>query len=134
LQRQIAVTHFADVDVGREDEWTRELQYLGARGFFPDYKASPDQPVTAAIAAAWEDALSRALGDDNDANTIAKRVAATRHPGTTGSERAGFRTNDPAAALLRRWGWNGRPPETTREACHILCGALREAEAAGLSA
>lgn len=74
LQRQIAVTHFADVDVGREDEWTRELQYLGARGFFPDYKASPDQPVTAAIAAAWEDALSRALGDDNDANTIAKRA------------------------------------------------------------
>ena len=133
LQRRIAVSYFADVDLGRDDAWTRDAQYLGARGFFADYDADPNRPVNASLGAAWQDVLSQCLSGEHDANESARRVAATLSGAPTAAT-CSTSPDDPAAVLLRRRGWNGQLPATVREACYLLCGALREAEAAGLSA
>jgi hypothetical protein len=129
LLRQIAVTYFADVNVGDADPWTREVQYLGARGFFSGYDAKPGDLVAPGLAAAWEDVLSGHLAGDEGPNVAAQRVAAASGPATRELPYPAF-GHVSTAALLRRWGWNGRPPATRRAACHLLCGALREAEAA----
>ena len=133
LQRRIAVTYFADVDVGRDDAWTREVQYLGSRGFFPGYDAEPNRPFNASLAAIWQDALAQWLSSEADPNEIARRVAAATDSASVVLPSSSSH-GEHAAALLRRNGWNGRPPATVREACHLVSGALREAEGAGLSA
>lgn len=133
LQRRIAVTYFADLDPGRDDAWTRDAQYLGARGFFAGYDADPHRVVGPGLAAAWQDVLDRWLAGDDDPNAAARRVAAATDPSAAAPGLPATRTDTPAAALLRRHGWNGRPHGTTRDVSHLLSGALREAEAAGLS-
>lgn len=133
LRRQIAVTYFADVDLGGDDNWTREVQYLGARGFFSSYEAEPSRPVTAALAAAWQEAMARSLLGDKDPNETAYYVAAALDPAVAPAPLVTLRPDDPAAVLLRTHGWGSHAPATTREACHLLCSALREAETAGLS-
>ncbi|MDO8540970.1 MAG: FAD-dependent oxidoreductase [Opitutaceae bacterium] len=134
LRRHIAVTYFADVDLGRDEAWTRDAQFLGARGFFSGYEADPNRPVSPALGAAWQGILSRALAGDDDPNEAARRVAAALDPARACPPEDPVRHDDPGAVLLRRRGWHDRLPATTREACHLLGDALREAEAAGISA
>lgn len=132
LRRRIAVTYFADVDPGRDDAWTNHAQYLGARGFFSGYAATPQAPVTAAVAQAWQGGLARWLAGDEDPNEIAAGVAAAVDP-KTARRPAEVRPDEQATALLRRHGWNGEPPATFRAAAQVLSDALRDAESAGLS-
>ncbi|MBM3842722.1 MAG: FAD-dependent oxidoreductase [Verrucomicrobia bacterium] len=133
LRRRIAVAYFADVDLGGDDAWTRDVQFLGARGFFSGYDADPARIVTPALAAVWRDILVRTLAGDADPNDAASRVAAVLEPGTGAMLPDVGGAGDQGAAQLRRWGWDGVSPVTIREACHALRGALRAAEVAGLS-
>ena len=130
LQRRIAVTHFADVDVGSDEPWVQDAQYLATRGFFPGYDAHPGQSVTPALATAWHEVLHRWVRGEDDPNLCAAHVAASLRPGAAPSPAADSNT----AGLLRRHGWNDGPPPTVQLACRALSAALREAESAGLSA
>ena len=133
LRRRIAVTYFADVDPGRDDPWTIHAQYLGARGFFSGYDAEPNRTVTPALADAWQHGLGRVLTGEDAPNELARSVRCALQ--STGNEQSRPPANgSDAAALLRRSGWKNEPPATVRDACQALCPALREAEAAGLSA
>jgi hypothetical protein len=76
LRRQIAVTYFADVDLGSVEPWVRDAQFLGARGFFAGYDVKPDQPVSPALANTWQEILTRHLEGECDPNEAAQKVAA----------------------------------------------------------
>jgi hypothetical protein len=66
LQRMLVeqgqvITYFIDVPLSHPD--FAALQYFGARGFFPDFMAAPDAPLTRTTAVAW---LARAQGKSNE--------------------------------------------------------------------
>jgi len=133
LQRRIATTYFADVDLGGDDTWTRNVQFLGARGFFAGYRAEPERFVPAALRTAWEDLAALWLAGQGEGNDGAARVATAESGPCAGSPADGPGRDENAAALLRRHGWSDRPG-TIREAAQAVAGALREAESVELPA
>ena len=83
LRRQIAITYFADVDLGSAEPWIRHAQFLGARGFFAGYDVKPDQPVSPALAITWQELLTRHLEGECDPNEAAHKVASALHEPTS---------------------------------------------------
>ncbi len=59
--RKFLLSFFNDIAGQADADWYPSVQYLGTKGFFGDYDAKPDQPVTEAVAEAWFEAV-RALG------------------------------------------------------------------------
>ena len=49
----VMITFFNDVDMATRGDWVPAMQYLGARGFFESYDASPYQPCDAATLERW---------------------------------------------------------------------------------
>lgn len=76
------VSFFNDVKADAPDAWIPAAQYFGTKGFFHDYNARPDEPLTHATAQAWSNAL-RALREGGlDPRALAATVAITeRKPG-----------------------------------------------------
>ena len=53
------VSFFNDFDAATVAPWVAAVQYLGTRGFFADYDARPDDPLSVAVAEVW----ARAYGE-----------------------------------------------------------------------
>lgn len=68
VARDVMLTFFNDFDLSAPTAEQRAAQYFGARGFFPDYFARLDQPLTRGIAEVW-------ARPDANATTTARRVA-----------------------------------------------------------
>lgn len=131
LQRQIGVTYFADLDLSSKESWVRDIQFLGSRGFFGSYHASPDAPLDPVRAQAWPGALACWLEGEKNPDDIARAITA---PSATTLGLRQLAPHTPAAALLRRCGWNEKTPRTVRDAAQVFGAALREAEAVGIPA
>ena len=59
LQRKLAASHvmlsfFNDVDVASNDSRVAPAQYFATKGFFADYDAKLDDPLTEAVKAVWQ--------------------------------------------------------------------------------
>ena len=108
LRRQIAVTYFADMDLGSSEPWIGHAQFLGARGFFAGYDANPDQLVSPALATTWQQILTRYLEGECDPNAAAHEVACSL-----------------SASLAFEKGTRVGPP--VRDACLVLGTALASA-------
>jgi hypothetical protein len=128
LRRRIAITYFADVDLGQGNAWTRDVQFLGARGFFPSYAAGAGQPMGAARAVAWVWAMGKLIRGERGPDELAASMQ--QDPGATGGvdEQA---MNPTALALLTRHGWTGDPNTTVQEAVQVVADAVRTLETAG---
>jgi hypothetical protein len=127
LRRGVVVSYLAGVDLGSEERWVKDAQFLAARGFFAGYRVEPAHLVTPAKSAGWSHALARLLRGDDDANENAAEVLrALRSPDPEPT------TDENASALLRRHG--SITPLPFREAIPRLADAVRETESAGLSA
>jgi hypothetical protein len=133
LKRGITTAYFSDVDLGRDDTWTRNCQFLGSRGFFAGYEAQPDRTVATAVLAAWENLFARWLRGQADADNGAARVAAAEGVLAGAVDADLPRREEDAAALLRRHGWKARPGATVRESAQVLASALGEADSVPLS-
>jgi len=101
LRRQIVITYFADVDLGSVEPWIQRAQFLGARGFFSDYHAHPEQPMSAALQSTWQAILTRYIEGECDPNEAAHEVALARQSASTPSsaERVGSSVRDACMAL-----------------------------------
>ncbi len=78
LQRQLlqygqVLTYFRDID--HRDPAYAAMQFLGTKGFFPDYLAQSKDPVTKDVAAEWAARTAKLLGRE--------RVDLPIHEGTT---------------------------------------------------
>ncbi|MBM3858122.1 MAG: FAD-dependent oxidoreductase [Verrucomicrobia bacterium] len=51
------------------------LQYFGTKGFFPDYDAKLDAPVTEAVKTVWQDGFAKLKDGKLDPNALARAVA-----------------------------------------------------------
>jgi len=63
LLRKLAASHvmlsfFNDVDVASDDPRVPATQYFGTKGFFADYNARLDEPLTESVRAAWGKGLA----------------------------------------------------------------------------
>jgi hypothetical protein len=131
LRRRIAITYFADVDLGQDTAWTRDMQFLGTRGFFPGYAAEAGQTLGAARAAAWVRAVALLVRGEQSPDEVAAAVQVS--PGGLGG-------GDPAVMspgsldLLRRYGWTGDPNTTVSAAVQGVAAAVRALEASGCPA
>ena len=117
LRRLVAapmmVSFFNDFDMATVAPWVPAVQYLGTRGFFADYDARPDDPLSMAVAEVWARACGELLaeplrGADADraamatARSVHRASAAERESGHAGGRDQGAAPIDRArfAALL----------------------------------
>lgn len=105
LTRDHVITYFSDID--RKHPAYAALQYFGARGFFPDYRARADEPVDLATARAW---WKLATGHDAPASDGAPTKDTLRKWLQT-------RSTPPADSA---WAASPAPPLTRGELCRVL--------------
>ena len=96
LRRLVAapmmVSFFNDFDMATTAPWVAAVQYLGTRGFFADYDARPDAPLSATVAAVWARACGELLvGPPRgaDADRAALATARTVHRGAAAERESG---------------------------------------------
>jgi hypothetical protein len=81
-QERILLTYFDDVELIQPDTYVPALQYLGTKGFFPTYKATPEDSLTSDTAEIWlESILNTRRGKFIDANEVATSLAAAETTG-----------------------------------------------------
>lgn len=97
LLRRLAASHvmlsfFNDLDVTSNDPRAAAAQYLGTKGFFPSYDAKLDQPLTAAVKAAWEKGFAELQQGTLQPMQLAKtvRVAEAQPSPATDQKRGDF--------------------------------------------
>jgi hypothetical protein len=101
VRRGVMLTFFNDFDLSAPTAAQRAAQFFGPRGFFPDYNARLEAPLTRAVAEIW-------ARPDADPMATARRVAAAhRAPGApiTAAEfaaLAGMTWAQPPAGALSR--------------------------------
>ena len=79
------VSFFNDFDMATVAPWVAAVQYLGTRGFFADYDARPDDPLSVAVAEVWARAcgeLLAGLPPGADADRAALATAREVHRAT----------------------------------------------------
>lgn len=68
------ITFFADCDVTRGGANVAAIQFLGTKGFFPDYEARPSEPLDPATAAGWAESLSGLAGEVGEVHERARAL------------------------------------------------------------
>lgn len=121
LKRQIAVTYFSDLDLGSDQEGMREIQYLGARGFFSGYAARPNDPLGTSRAALWQALLHRWLREPTDPDAGAALVATADDAASC----AGATTDGSGRTPTELVAWTCPPNISVRAAAQHVCAMLR---------
>lgn len=90
VEHGFALTFFNDVEIGNGGRRSVAMQYLGTKGFFPDYDARPDDLLTNGIAELWASGYSSLLRDDHDPNSLARRIYDSRSERDVQTKRSEF--------------------------------------------
>ena len=101
------VSFFNDFDMATTAPWVPAVQYLGTRGFFADYDARPDAPLSVAVAEVWARACGELLagpphGADADRAAMATARAVHRATAAKRVSRHGAGGGDRGAAPIDR--------------------------------
>ncbi len=97
LTRELARRHtllafFNDLDVGSDDPRVTAAQYFATRGFYADYNARLDEPLTEALAAVWNQGFARLQAGKLDPSALARSVhqTTTQDSPSAGTTRGDF--------------------------------------------
>ncbi len=95
--RRFMVSFFNDMDVAGKEAWISAAQYFGTKGFFADYNARMNAPLTEAVRSVWLDGFKQLQQGTLDAAKLASAVhaAESKESPSTGELRAD--------TLLRLW-------------------------------
>lgn len=80
VENRLMISFFNDLDMRMEASWVPAVQYLGARGFFDTYNATPDKPLTLVVAREW----ARTFGEIASGRPAANERARSLHEGAAG--------------------------------------------------
>jgi arylsulfatase A-like enzyme len=58
-ERRVMISFFNDVDLGSEQPWVPAVEYLGTKGFFRNYDARPDEPLSPGVARCWANTFAK---------------------------------------------------------------------------
>jgi hypothetical protein len=85
VESGIMISFFNDFDMATKEEWVAAMQFLGAKGFFRDYDARPNDQLDLSTAKCWARTFGAML-DDRDADpcryasTLPKGVPSDQEP------------------------------------------------------
>ena len=77
-EQGFALTFFNDVEIGNGSRRSVAMQYLGTKGFFPNYDARPDDQLTNGTAELWASGYFSLLREDHDSDSLARRIYDSR--------------------------------------------------------
>jgi len=102
--RRFMLSFFNDMDVAGKEAWIPAAQYFGTKGFFADYNARMNAPLTEAVRSVWLDGFKQLQQGTLDAAKLAMAVhaAESKQSPPTGELRADV--------LLRLWKRLTRQP------------------------
>src|SRR5690606_18735649 len=72
------ISFFNDTDVAADDPRIAAAQYFGTCGFFSDFDAHLDQPLTRGIADLWRDGFAQLRRGELDPQALARRIHQAR--------------------------------------------------------
>jgi len=105
-KRRVMVSFFDDADVATGSDAVAAAEYFGTKGFFADYRAKLNEPLSRGLATAWSDGLRHLRAGDLDAASLLAAVSKITDGGpVNGSEFAALvslGTAAPQAAELSR--------------------------------
>ncbi|MBM3889126.1 MAG: FAD-dependent oxidoreductase, partial [Verrucomicrobia bacterium] len=81
VERRQMVSFFNDISVADKQPWIPAVQYFGTKGFFDDYNALPDKPLTLPVAEQWACAFAALAAGKLDATAEAKKLHALDQTG-----------------------------------------------------
>ena len=99
------VSFFNDFDMATTAPWVPAVQYLGTRGFFADYDARPDDPLSDAVAEVWARACGELLAGPPggaDADRAAMATARAVHRASAAERLSEHGDGDQGAAPIDR--------------------------------
>ena len=73
---RMMITFFNDLDVASDDPRIAAAQYFGTKGFFADYNARLDEPLTEAVRAAWQEGFDKLQAGTLDPRQLAQTLHA----------------------------------------------------------
>tara|TARA_Y100000588_G_scaffold372804_1_gene445871 strand:+ start:556 stop:2595 length:2040 start_codon:yes stop_codon:yes gene_type:complete len=82
-KQRVLISFFNDIEGEEGAEWYPAVQYLGTKGFFSDYNARPNYPLSTSVASVWIDLAARLMQDSTlDTTSSARKVlVAEKSPG-----------------------------------------------------
>jgi hypothetical protein len=95
--RRFMVSFFNDMDVAGKEAWIPAAQYFGTKGFFADYNARMNEPLTEAMRSVWLDGFKQLQQGTLDAAKLAMAVHAAE------SKESPATNELRADVLLRLW-------------------------------
>jgi hypothetical protein len=94
---RVMLSFFNDVDVASDDPRVAAAQYFATKGFFADYNARLDEPLTESVLAVWEKGLAAIREGTLQPMELVKRVGAAESVATKPM------TQTRGEYLLRAW-------------------------------
>lgn len=92
------VSFFSDVKVSADDERVQAAEYFGTKGFFGDYEAKLDEPVSESVMKLWKEGFAQLKAGTLDASSLAARVNAV-------AAEVGAKDVPNRGDVLRDFGW-----------------------------
>jgi hypothetical protein len=84
---RVMISFFNDIDVTADDPRIAAAQFFGTKGFFADYNARLDEPVSEATLKVWQDGAAQWRKGDLDATKLARAVAEAEVAGSPTTKR-----------------------------------------------
>lgn len=75
-ERGTMLSYFVDADATDDEPWAAPIQFLGAKGFFGEYAARPNDTFDEATASVWAETTASLLAGDLDATEQARALPA----------------------------------------------------------
>ncbi|MEN3940725.1 FAD-dependent oxidoreductase [Prosthecobacter sp. SYSU 5D2] len=97
VKNRVMISFFNDVDVTSDDPRVPAAQYFGSKGFFSDYNARLDEPLSESEKTVWQDGMEKLQKGTLDPMQLARQVhsASAKESPATKDKRGDF--------LLRFW-------------------------------
>ncbi len=137
VENRIMVSFFNEFDMATEEPWVPAVQYLGTKGFFDEYDARPEAPLTGPVAREWAHAFADLCQGNCDSHAVAgavHRVAGDSDPAVSVAEFLTLLEKEAAYrglpdSLVGREaeaiGWNEEESVTRKDACRLIFALIR---------
>ncbi|MBI63374.1 MAG: hypothetical protein CL775_05175 [Chloroflexi bacterium] len=74
VENGFAISFFNDVDIDKLNNQSISIHFLGSKGFFTDYNARINDPISKSVAENWVNGYLNFLSKNFDPNTLAKKI------------------------------------------------------------
>jgi hypothetical protein len=71
---RVMLSFFNDVDVASNDPWVPAGEYLGTKGFFASYDATPNDSLTEGVGRCWSSGLAAIMAGTVGPNELARSL------------------------------------------------------------